>query len=94
MRKLLSLNIHLFLGKCSMHFLCGNWNFTFPSFESISTPVTTRKIATRSTPVFATRSACPHAVGTTPLVIVTHSAPAHALRVTYIPVAHVKVRYG
>jgi hypothetical protein len=32
-----------FLGKCSIHFLCGNWNFTFPSFESITAPVVLKK---------------------------------------------------
>jgi hypothetical protein len=30
---------------------------------------TTRKTATRSAPIFVTRSACPHAASTTPLVI-------------------------
>jgi hypothetical protein len=32
-----------FLGKCSIHFLCGNWNFTFPSLESIIAPVVLKK---------------------------------------------------
>jgi hypothetical protein len=31
------------LGKCSIHFLCGNWNFTFPSLKSITAPVVFKK---------------------------------------------------
>jgi hypothetical protein len=36
----------LFLGKCSVHFLGGNWNFTFSSFASMIEPVVFLKKST------------------------------------------------
>src|SRR3954470_21397554 len=36
-------NLIFFLGKCSIPFLRGNWNFIFPSFMSITTPTVRTK---------------------------------------------------